>query len=86
MSVETPKFAQFVRRILRAYGRRIAAGDDVDLVEMVAVREEFDQIIEIAVLGMRAEGHTWEYIGRQFKISPQAAYNRWGYAKRRKTV
>lgn len=78
MKVETPEYAAFCRRIIRAYARRVADADDVDLAEMVAVRDEMDAAIQAAVDGLRARGESWAYIGNALGIKRQAAQQRFG--------
>lgn len=77
--VETPEYAAFCRRIIRAYARRVADADDVDLAEMVAVRDAMDAAIIAAVHGMRdQQGASWAEIGRALGVTRQAAQARFG--------
>jgi hypothetical protein len=46
----------FVRRILRAYSRRVGDGDVEALVIMLGLAEEIDGAIAEAVQGLRAYG------------------------------
>lgn len=78
MRVETPEYASFCRRIIRAYARRVADADEVDLRDMIAVRDEMDAAIQAAVDGMRARGESWTYIGSGLGITRQAAQMRFG--------
>jgi hypothetical protein len=80
--VENDEYAAFIRRIIRAYGRRIAAGDVEALADAVALIEELDAAIVHAVTGLRAtHGYSWADIARPLSISRQAAQQRFGDAK-----
>lgn len=79
---ETPEYAAFARRALRAYGRRVAEGDEVDLQEMLLLRIEVEQAIETAVRGQRRAGQSWAYIGLGLGVSRQAAQMRYGHVDR----
>lgn len=81
MSVETPEYASFCRRIIRAYARRVAQADEVDLADMLAVRDEMDAAIQAAVDGLRARGESWAYIGAGLGITRQAAQMRFGKSR-----
>lgn len=74
--VETPSFAAFVRRIVRAYGRRLADADEVDLAEAWRLRELLDQQIDAAIPALR-ERYSWQAIGDAVGMSKQAAHERW---------
>lgn len=75
---ETTEYARFARRIIKAFGRRVAEGDEIDLVELIAVRDEMDRVIVEGVRGMRENGYSWAYIGRALRISRQAAQMAYG--------
>jgi DNA-directed RNA polymerase specialized sigma24 family protein len=76
--VENDEFAAFARRIIRAHGRRVAAGDVEALRELVALSTVIDEAIGQAVIGLRAFGYSWAEIGQRLGISRQAAQQRWG--------
>lgn len=77
--VETAEFGAFVRRIVRAYGRRIGQGGDVDaLPELVALAGEIDAVIAQSVAGLRAEGYSWGEISARLGTTRQAAQQRFG--------
>ena len=83
MVVEHTEFDAFTRRILRAYGRRVAAGDIEALADMVALSEDLDQAIGHAVLGLRSAPYrySWADIAQHLGVTRQAAQQRWGGAK-----
>ena len=72
------EFAAFSRRIMRAYARRVATADPAALVELVRLRADVDDAIAAAVEGLRAEGFSWAEIGRELRMTRQAAYQRFG--------
>lgn len=76
---ETTEFAAFVRRIIKAYGRRIGHGGDIDcLPELVRLSSEVDAVISQAVAGLRAEGYSWGEISSRLGTTRQAAQQRFG--------
>jgi hypothetical protein len=56
---ENSEYAAFARRILRAYSRRVAAGDVESLAHMIALAREVDDAIAQAVRGLREVGYSW---------------------------
>jgi len=77
-SVENDEYASFIRRILRAYSRRVADGDVEALSLMASLADELDAAIAEAVKGLRACGYSWAEIGSRLDITRQAAQQRWG--------
>ena len=76
--VENDAFAAFVRRILRAYARRIAAGDVEAIFQMTNVADEFDTLIGQAVNELHAFGYSWAEIASRLGITRQATQQHWG--------
>ena len=77
--VENDEYAAFLRRIIRAYSRRVATGDIDALTEMAAVAADFDTAIRDAVTGLRAShGYSWAEIAARLGITRQGAQQRWG--------
>jgi hypothetical protein len=76
--VENDEYAEFFRRILRAFRRRVARGDIEALAALWGMREELDREIHAAVTGLRAERWSWAEIGKRCGFSRQAAEKRWG--------
>jgi hypothetical protein len=79
--VENDEYAAFARRIVRAYARRIAAGDIEALASMVTLAGEVEAAIQDAVIGLRGFGYSWTEIGDRLGISRQAARQRWSSAE-----
>lgn len=74
-------YGGMVRRVLKAYGRRVGAGDIAALPELVALEAELAATIEDAVRQLRAEPfcYSWTQIGDVLGVSRQAALKRWGH-------
>jgi hypothetical protein len=66
------------RRILRAYARRVAAGDIEALRSMATLSAELDATVRLAVAGLRQVPYTWDAIGEALGVSRQAAQMRYG--------
>jgi hypothetical protein len=77
-TVENDEYAAFIRRVLRAYSRRVGDGDVEALALMLGLAEEIDAAIAEAVKGLRACGYSWAEIGSRLGITRQAAQQRWG--------
>ena len=75
--VENDEYGAFVRRILRAYSRRVGDGDVEALVLLAGLAQEVDAAMAEAVKGLRAHGYSWAEIGARLGISRQAAQQRW---------
>jgi hypothetical protein len=75
--VETTEYASFARRIIRAYAKRVADADEVDLAQMRAVRDEMDAAIGEAARAL-AERNSWAYVGMGLGMTRQAAWQAYG--------
>jgi hypothetical protein len=80
--VENDEYGAFVRRILRAYARRVSDGDVEALAHMLGLAGEIDTTIAEAVKGLRGCGYSWAEIGARLGITRQAAQQRWGASSR----
>lgn len=78
--VENDEYAAFIQRVIRAYSRRVAAGDIEAIAEMTATARELDAAIQDAITGLRATGYSWADIAARLNITRQAAQQRWGSA------
>jgi hypothetical protein len=77
--VENDEYAEFVRRIFRAYARRIASGDIDALAGMVSFTADIEAIIQQVVTRLRDQhGYSWAEIGLRLGVTRQAAQQRWG--------
>jgi hypothetical protein len=78
--VENSEFDAFVRRILRAYARRVAAGDVEALRSLAALSSDVDAVTRLAVAGLRKSpySYSWSEIADRLGVSRQAAQMRYG--------
>src|SRR5215212_11885691 len=78
--VENIKFDAFVRRILRAYARRVAAGDVEALRSLSLLSSEVDAVTRLAVAGLRTSPYScsWAEIADRLGVTKQAAQMRYG--------
>ena len=77
-SIENDEYASFTRRVLRAYARRVAAGDVDALAAMTGMATELDEAISQAVIGLRKAGYSWAEIAVRLGVTRQATQQRWG--------
>jgi hypothetical protein len=75
--VENDEFTAFSGRILRAAGRRIAAGDVEALPALAGLAAELDAAVGEAVRGLRAAGCSWTEIATRLGVTRQAAHQCW---------
>jgi len=77
--VENDEYAAFLRRVIRAYSRRVAAGDIEAITAMAGLAGEMDAAIRGAITGLRAgSGYSWADIALRLGVTRQAAQQRWG--------
>lgn len=79
-AVETAPYTAFLRRAIRALGRRVADGDVEDLAELLRLRDELDAAAAIAVAGLH-ERYSWQRIADVLGVTRQAAMQRWPDAR-----
>lgn len=75
---ETAEYGAMVRRMVRAYGRRVADRDIEELAGLAGLRQDLDAAIQDAVDGLRAQGFSWTDVGRVLGTTRQAAQMRYG--------
>ena len=77
--VENDEYAAFLRRVIRAYSRRVAVGDIEALTDMAAIADEIDTAMRDAITGLRARhGYSWADIAARLGVTRQAAQQRLG--------
>jgi hypothetical protein len=77
--VENYDYAAFLRRVVRAYSRRVAAGDIEAVPDMVRLSNDVDAAIRDAITELRSRhGYSWADIGLRLGVTRQAAQQRWG--------
>jgi hypothetical protein len=75
---ENDEYAAFARRVLRAWARRVAAGDIDAITDMAAAVGELEDAMRQAVAGLRRKGYSWAEIAARLGVTRQAAQQRWG--------
>jgi hypothetical protein len=76
--VENDEYAAFLRRVIAAYSRRVAAGDIEAITSMAALADDLDHAIRQAISGLRGFGYSWADIAARLGITRQGAQQRWG--------
>ena len=76
--VENDEYAAFLRRVIRAYSRRVGAGDIDAIAEMAVLADHLDTAIGDAITGLRAIGYSWADIALRLNVTRQAVQQRWG--------
>lgn len=81
--VETPEYLAMLQRLMKAAARRVGDADDVDLAELVKLRDHLDDAITKAVTVQRVKwDRSWADIGRALGTTRQAAQQRYGRTTR----
>lgn len=75
---DTTAYLKYLRRIVRAAGRRVSEADPEDLRALIEIRHDLDEAIQLAVDGLRESGITWQSIGEATGTTRQAALMKWG--------
>ena len=78
--VENDEYADFLRRALHGYTRRVAHGDIDALASFSALVAEAGEQLSEAVFYLRVRGYSWTDISIRLGTSRQAAQQRWGDA------
>jgi hypothetical protein len=78
--VENDAYSAFLRRAIRAAGRRVAGGDVEGLADLLSLAGELDRATDATVRGLRASGYSWGEISSRLGVTRQAAQQRWGYS------
>lgn len=79
--VETADYGAFARRIVAAYGRRVADRDIEALAGLAELAELVDSYTLLAVANLRSEAggrYSWADIGRVLGMTRQGAQQRYG--------
>jgi hypothetical protein len=76
--IESDEYGAFARRVMRAYSRRIAAGDVDGLEGLAQVAADANQALADAARQLHADGYSWAEIGARLGVTKQAAHQRWG--------
>ena len=76
--VENDEYAAFLRRVIRAYSRRVAAGDIEAITAMARLAADLEDATRQAITGLRESGYSWADIAMRLGITRQGAQQRWG--------
>jgi len=76
--VENDEYVAFLRRVIRAYSRRVATGDVEAITVMVALASDLEEATRQAITGLRGFGYSWADIAMRLGITRQGAQQRWG--------
>ena len=76
--VENDEYAAFLRRVIRAYSRRVAAGDIEAITDMARLASDLEDATRQAITGLREFGYSWADIALRLGITRQGAQQRWG--------
>jgi hypothetical protein len=76
--VENDEYAAFLRRVIRAYSRRVASGDIEAITTMARLADELEDATRQAIAGLRGFGYSWADIALRLGITRQGAQQRWG--------
>jgi DNA-directed RNA polymerase specialized sigma24 family protein len=75
---ENAEYVAFLRRVIRAYSLRVAAGDIEAITDMAALAGHLEDATRQAVTGLREFGYSWADIAARLGITRQGAQQRWG--------
>lgn len=78
MSCSLSSYVAFVRRSLRALGRRLDSSDPENLSCLISLSSDLDALLRSSVSSMRKQGYSWDHIGSSLGVSRQAAFKRFG--------
>ena len=76
--VENDEYAAFLRRVIRAYSRRVASGDIEAITAMARLAGDLEDATRQAITGLRETGYSWADIALRLGITRQGAQQRWG--------
>jgi hypothetical protein len=76
--VENDQYADFLRRALHGYTRRVGQGDIDAIASFNALVAEAGEQLAEAVFLLRVRGYSWTDISLRLGVTRQAAQQRWG--------
>src|SRR5690349_15246831 len=79
--VENDEYAAFLRRVIAAYSRRVAAGDIEAITAMARLADDLEDATRQAITGLRSSGYSWADIALRLGITRQGAQQRWADTK-----
>lgn len=81
MAVETTEYLNMLKRMIRAAGKRVGDADEIELAQLVGLRDELDAAIQVAVDGQRSIGRSWATIALGLNMTRQGAWQQYGPKK-----
>ena len=75
--MENDEYAAFLRRVIRAYSRRVAAGDIEAITTMVRLADDLEDATRQAISTLNDFGYSWADIAMRLGITRQGAQQRW---------
>lgn len=83
---ETADIAAMIGRMIDALGRRVAFGDETDLRAFIDLAGRLDEAVADAVWALHdGQGFSWTTIAEATGTTRQAAQQRWGRRRGRRT-
>ena len=76
--VENDEYAAFLRRVIRAYSRRVGCGDIEAITDMVRLADDLENATRQAINALNNFGYSWADIAMRLGITRQGAQQRWG--------
>lgn len=77
MKSEPEEQGAFLRRMVRAFGKRVGQKDPQALAEIVQIEAELYYATRRAVQSLRDAGYSWAEIAAPLGVTRQAAQQRW---------
>ena len=66
---ENDEYAAFLRRVIRAYSRRVAAGDIEAITTMAHLADDLEDATFHAITGLREFGYSWADIAMRLGVT-----------------
>ena len=67
---ENDEYAAFLRRVIRAYSRRVASGDIEAITTMAHLADDLEDATRHAITGLREFGYSWADIATAARHHP----------------
>jgi len=80
MTVETDAYGRMMGRMVRAYGRRVAAMDVAELKGLAEFAEDAERVVGETVAALRSDeggAYSWADIAKSLGVSRSAAQHRY---------
>lgn len=75
--IETSDYGTMVKRMIRAYVKRVGGGEDLEqLAGLADLQRTVNEAVQLAAVQLHQSGHSWTEIARVLGVSRQAARQR----------